>query len=173
MDVIATELHSCSRLGIGERHKYFANVFFEKAGMIVGKTGHCVRSGAVPRTGKLCPNSIVSPRRFLPVVRAASTSQSQIADVKRLKGIRMRPRTPEDDEKQVRHGTPALAFRLADPHPRCPFAATSGPTIGRILGRVRTEGVAIMICRVLTVLLLSSLSNFLCLLLAPRWAGAG
>lgn len=35
------------------------------------------------------------------IQRAASTSQSQVADVKRLKGIRMRPRTPEDDEKKV------------------------------------------------------------------------
>ena len=63
--------------------------------------GHCVPNGTVA-SAKL--SSFVPPRRrFRPVaVRAASTPQSQIVDVKRLKGIRMRPRTPEDDEKKVR-----------------------------------------------------------------------
>jgi len=63
------------------------------------------RGVGVP-AGRLAPN-FPSRRPYKPatiyrtIQRAASTSQSQVADVKRLKGIRMRPRTPEDDEKKV------------------------------------------------------------------------
>ncbi len=71
--------------------------------------GHCVPNGTVA-SAKLSP--FVPPRRrFRPVaVRAASTPQSQIVDVKRLKGIRMRPRTPEDDEKKVRVAFGSIPF---------------------------------------------------------------
>ena len=75
--------------------------------------GHCVQNGTVA-SAKSSLDTIIPPRRrFRPVVvQAASTSQSQIVDVKRLKGIRMRPRTPEDDEKKVCvsfHASPAFA----------------------------------------------------------------
>ena len=87
--------------------------------------GHCVPNGTVA-SAKL--SSFVPPRRrFRPVaVRAASTPQSQIVDVKRLKGIRMRPRTPEDDEKKVRVAFP-LSLTIAPPslHRRSTIAPPS------------------------------------------------
>jgi len=88
--------------------------------------GHCVPNGTVA-SAKL--SSFVPPRRrFRPVaVRAASTPQSQIVDVKRLKGIRMRPRTPEDDEKKVRVAFGFIPFRFHSPslHHRSTIAPSS------------------------------------------------
>ena len=84
--------------------------------------GHCVQNGTAPTFAKLSSLDRINPPRRCsrPVVfRAASTSQSQIVDVKRLKGIRMRPRTPEDDEKKDRitfdmpaHIYPARTYAL-------------------------------------------------------------
>lgn len=63
--------------------------------MFAATSRACAATGGFVRKG-LHPHR----PRALVVSRAASTS-SQVADVKRLKGIRMRPRTPEDDEKKV------------------------------------------------------------------------
>ena len=150
--ILGPTICSCGLHDTTRHAQYNRIMLIHKMGL-----GHCVPNGTVKLSSL---EKIIPPRRrFRPVVvRAASTSQSQIIDVKRLKGIRMRPRTPEDDEKKVRHSLVrqlVIASLFRSSRQPCfrqalmfdlslirSSLALAGPSIGRVLGRVCVEEAA-------------------------------